>query len=778
MKKQEAYKVKITPMFLVVITSMMFFSCADKGSETGAVTDSMDAKYKTVETSGVPVWSDPSTPLRSSVSLDGTWTFIPEGYAPRNVRVPGFWEAIDVWPEYESFPEYLAGTADESLDMVEGINWDKKTIHTGTYLLDIDIPNPDGVTKITFESINHKADVYLNDQFIGSHTGPYQKAVFNVSKAAVKGVNHLRVELTDGSAIMGHDGRALWPSGYYSMTDITGLYRPVTMELLPAVNIGDVFIVPSTRRNDLTIEHTLDNTLSMETAVWIICQAINPDGTLAIETAPQKFIIPPKSSIKVVTIKKWDNPVLWSPVNPHLYQLKTLITDETGKPLDIRSDRFGFREVWIEDGHFMLNGMRMNLIGENVDDQASRPRYWAMKYFSCENAKETLQRIKDLNINTIRFHQAPPEECIYDMADEMGILVICESPVFARLDITPPLNWNRQYIENSISFIDSYVRSQRNHPSIIMWSLENEMFLYIFDMPLCWIDKLKYPAKAADSIKRSDGVSTNPRPVSWDGDSIYLRLMGYKPETVNWHYPSLTGLLLTDDPDIEWYDDAICHFKPFIVKDVPCGVGETMVVRNRDWTKHTPDQAKAMQGIAVRAMRILGFSDMRPYKMNWAWHFFDPEGKEHPWSPYYHSLYTQEEKDRLVKNIRESYHPIAVFDYDYTRTKSNPDGTFGPVVLPAAKTINRNLVIMNDSFMPGVPQNVTWSVTDESSEQMLGQDSFEITVNNGFNEERAIKFNTPEVSINHNLVLYIQSHMEGLPQGDYKVQYRFVVNPK
>ena len=108
----------------------------------------------------------------------------------------------------------------------------------------------------------------------------------------------------------------------------------------------------------------------------------------------------------------------------------------------------------------------------------------------------------------------------------------------------------------------------------------------------------------------------------------------------------------------------------------------------------------------------------------------------------------------------------------------NPDGTFGPVVLPAAKTINRNLVIMNDSFMPGVPQNVTWSVTDESSEQMLGQDSFEITVNNGFNEERAIKFNTPEVSINHNLVLYIQSHMEGLPQGDYKVQYRFVVNPK
>jgi hypothetical protein len=778
MKNLRSVQVRVFFLINLTVSVMMFLACSDAGfsPDTGKVPVNIGSKI--IDSLSVPEWTEPDKELRASVSLNGTWIFIPEGYAPREVKVPGFWEAIAVWPEYESFPEYLAGTADETLDMIEGNNWDKKTIHRGTYLRDIDILDPEAVTRISFESINHKADVYLNDQYIGSHRGPYLKATFDVSKAVVKGMNRLRVELTDGSAIMGRDGRSLWPSGYYSMTDITGLYRGVTMELLPAVYISDTFIVPSVKRNDLTIEHTLVNTLDTPASVWIMSRTIDNDASVSMQTAPYKVTIPAKSSTRAVIIKKWDNPVLWSPVDPHLYTLRTLIIDEAGAPLDMRNDRFGFREVWIEDGCFMLNGMRMNLIGENVDDQASRPRYWAMKYFSCDNARQTLKRIKDLNVNTIRFHQAPPEECIYDMADEMGILIISESPVFARLDITPPLHWNAQYLQNSINWINAYVKAQRNHPSIVMWSLENEMFLYIFDMSLNQINKLQYPAKDADTIKRPDGVSTSPRPVSWDGDSFYLRFMGYNPETVNWHYPCLYGPIFSIEPINEWYDDAISHFRPFLIKDVPCGVGETMVVRNRDWTKHTPDQTKAMQGMAVRAMRILGFSDMRPYKMNWAWHFFDPEGKEHPWAPYYHSLYTQEQKDALVKNIRESYHPIAVFDYEYTRTKSNPDGSFGPVVLTSSKSVERKLIIMNDSFMPGVPQKVTWSVTDETSGQLLAGDAFEITVKHGFNATRTIRFNTPNATYPHNLVLNLKSQMQGLPQGDYSAQYRFTVNPK
>ena len=174
-------------------------------------------------------------------------------------------------------------------------------------------------------------------------------------------------------------------------------------------------------------------------------------------------------------------------------------------------------------------------------------------------------------------------------------------------------------------------------------------------------------------------------------------------------------------------------------------------------------------------MRILGFSDMRPYKMNWAWHFYDPQGTEHPTELYYHMLYTQEQKDMLVKNIKESCHPIAAFDYDYTRTKSNPDGTFGPVVIPAEKTIKRNLVIMNDSFIPDTPQTIAWSVMDKTTGNIIAENIFTIKIKHGFNQVYPIEFTTPDADNPHELVLSITSGMEGLPQGDFKIDYIFIV---
>lgn len=764
---------------LYLLVSVLVLASCSSNSNDSSITDEM---YKSAsglnetETDTTPQWQEPVKVLRSKSSLNGTWTFIPEGYEPREVTVPGFWEAYPKWEGYKNFPGYLDGTPDYQLDIIEGVNWEKRKIHKGTYLRDIDIPEPCAVTKIEFESVHHKADVYLNDIYCGTHTGPYMKASFDVSRAAKRGINRLRVELTDGSALMkGSSTHPTWPSGYYSHTDITGLYRPVAIQTMPSVYIDDTFIVTSTRQKELILEHTITNTLDVDKIVWVISRAVNGDDNTSIETKAQEVKVPARSSIKTVVVEKWDDPIFWSPANPYLYTLRTLLVDDTGIPFDLREDRFGFREVWIENGNFMLNGMRMNLIGENVDDQASRPRYWALKYFSADTARDTLRRIKDLNINTIRFHQAPPEESIYDLCDELGILVISESAVYARIDIIPPLSWlNFEYLKNSATWIDAWVRTTRNHPSIVMWSLENEMFLYILDLTLCQINNLQYPAKEADTIKRPDNIWTEPRPVNWDGDSGLLRLSGFKPETVNWHYPSLTGLLFTDDPDIEWYDDAICNFRPFLIKAVPCGVGETMVVRHRDWTKQTPDQAKAMQGMAIRAMRILGFSDMRPYKMNWAWHLYDPSGKEHPTELYYHMLYTQEQKDKLVKNIKESCHPIAVFDYDYTRTKSNADGTFGPVVLPAAKKIKRNMVIMNDSFIPDTPQTITWSVMDKATGDVIAGNTLTLKVRHGFNEIYPIEFKTPDAAEPKQISLSITSSMEGLPQGDFKIEYVFV----
>jgi len=717
-------------------------------------------------------WVEPDRELRARLRLDGTWTFVPEGHPPRPVQVPCFWEADPAWPGYDSCPGYLAGTPDEGLQITEGQGWERRTIHRGTYLLDVSLPETaPPVAKLRFESVHHRATVFWNGREAGTHTGPYVPAAFDVSAFARPGVNALRVELADGSALLGPDGVVRWPAGYYAHTDITGLYRPVTLEMLPAVHVADTFAVPSTRRGDLTLEHTLANATDADARVWVISRAVDGQGAVGLQTRAVEVRIPARGEARAVVVEPWPDAVRWDPVSPHLYELETLLLDRRGRPVDLRRDRFGFREVWIQDGHYMLNGMRMNLVGDTVDDQASRPRYWATKYLDCEAAPETLRRIRGLHFNAVRFHQAPPPECLYDLADETGLLVIAESAVYARLDIVPPFHHDETYAANSRGWIDAWVRQNRNHPSIVLWSVENEMFMYGFGLSLEQALSLGEPARAADTVVRPDGTATTPRPVNWDGDSNFFRTFGLAPETVNWHYPA--GGWLTVYPDREWYSDAIAHFAPYRVTDVPCGVGETMVVRRTAYPDRTLDMAKAMQGAAIKALRILGFSDIRPYKMNWAWHDFDPQGNEHPWAPHYHGLYSQEQKARLVEHLQQAAHPIAVFDRGYTRLGANPDGSFGPVTLPPGARVQRTLEILNDSFLPGEPQTVAWSVRDETAGRDLASGVLELAVPHGGKERRTVRFRTPDGE--SDLTLSIRSSMEGLPQGEFRIDYAFRV---
>jgi hypothetical protein len=545
------------------------------------------------------------------------------------------------------------------------------------------------------------------------------------------------------------------------------------LDRLPAIYVADSFIVPSVRRGDLTIQHTIVNTTDASAPLWLIDRSVDADGEIGLETPAEKLTVPAHAQATVVVVASWANPRLWSPVDPHLYTLRTLVMDQSGEPLDLREDRFGFREMWIDGGHFMFNGARVNLLGDSIEDHSQRPRYWAQQYFDCSTARDTLQRIKALNINAVRFHQSPPADCVLDAADELGLLVIAESAVYARIDILPPFNRSEQYVANAETWIGDWVRRRRNHPSIVMWSLENEMFLYGFALGMNQVFPLRLPAQEADSISRPDEVRTAARPVNWDGDSAFLWYwFPADPPTVNWHYPN--NRYFTIAPDREWYDDALAHFEPYLIEAVPSGVGETMVDRRDPWGEHTPDQVKAMQGIAVRAMRILGFSDMRPYHLSWAWHFFYPDGTEHPFALYYHSLYTQEEKDRLVKVIRESYHPIAVFDREYTRTPANLDGTLGRVPLPASATVQRTLVALNDSFLPGRAQTISWSVVDEATGDTLAAGEFETQVELGGSEERTIAFDTPAVDAPHALTLHLRSQMDGLPQGEFTTEYSFL----
>ncbi len=774
---------------------------------------------------------DPTSSYRSMFSLDGKWTFTPEGFNPREVDVPCIWEATPDPRRDLQCPGYLEGTPDAAIDSIELAGWDKRTVHKGTYSRDINIPSPSAVTKIWFESIHHQAKIFFNDVEVGVHIGPFINASFDVSKAVKSGNNTLRVELTDGTALTTTKPSAdnfianlglpdnfvtralvnqfypgaekkipLWPVAYFADTETTGLYRSVTLESLPEIFVDDVYIVPSTQRKDLTVEVTVTNATERENTVLVkglVFEAAGDTSSPVLEIKGEILKVPAQSSATIVLIQAWPNPTLWSPIDPHLYVLRTTVSNEAEKIVDIKENRFGFREVSIEKGNFMLNGQRFNLLGDSISCHEQHRRYWAKRYFSCETAKETLQKIKKLNFNAVRFHQGPPQNCVHDLADELGLLVIAESAIFSRMDIYPPLSIGDTYMENAKKWLEKWIKDKRNHPSIVMWSVENEMYLFGFPMKRELVYSLQEPVKQFDVITRPDGVKTVPRPVNWDGDSsllfstssppigvdglinnipgLFARLTSaevYPVETINLHYPA--GSWGTTDPEKEWFSDAIANYEKFLVSDVPVGVGETLFDRRKKLEENFPGvtltQVKAMQSIAVRAMRIIGFDDIRPFQLHWAWQPYYPDGKEHPYQDFYHGIKTQEERDRLVNHVAESFHPIAVFDREYTRLPPNPDGTIGPEKIPEKTKITRKLVITNDSFLPGISQKVTWSVVNDAGAQLAGE-TFEITVDQGFNVARDISFNVPEKG--KMIKLIIQDQMEGLPQGDYRVEYLF-----
>ncbi len=827
-----------TLFFLVILQTSILASCGHESAKKSKVLDFLG------RSSDGAIWNEPLDLLRQKISLDGKWSFAPEGYAAREVDVPCFWEAIADPKMDVQCPGYLDRTIDQGLTAFEfdPDTWEKRKIHRGNYAKTLDIPPGYEVAKIWFDSIHHKADVFLNDQKIGTHTGPYLKVGFDASSVIKPGQNFLRVNLTDGTSLMQQQnasqniikklglrlGRRVvekinpslrrpipdYPVGNYSYADATGLYRSVSLELLPSIFVEDVFIVPSVRRSDLTIEVAIHNTKQEPVTIWLNARAkplLADHFETVWEASPQKLDIPPAATIKTVLVEPWtDTGNFWSPQNPYLYYLETVLTDSENKPIDFKRDRFGFREIWIENGDYILNGEKVNLLGDSINVHTQWKRFWAKRYLSCETARETFLNLRRLNINFVRFHGAPPENCVHDIADELGFLTLAESAIHARMETFPPFSINESFMSNAKNWLSAWVKEKRNHPSIIMWSVENEMFLYGMPMFRSEAFSLGASAKAQDSILRPDGVATAPRPISWDGDSSFIyraavpkrvdmalwfdnipsiaaaihdRLnsedASFPVETLNWHYPY--DRWNTTDPEKEWFDKPIDHLQPYFVPELPTGIGEIMFDR-----RHKLDQlpgvtfsrVKAMEAQVARAARIIGYDDVRPFQLHWAWQKYDPTGGENPYEAFYHHVFTKEENLRLTQLITDSYHPIAVFDYDYTNIAPNQDGTFGPVALAASATATRILVVMNDSFVPDRPITVDWEVFDHTEQRKIAGSSFLTIIKQGSaDRNQQVVFQTP--TNGHRLKLIVKSHMEGLSAGDFSISYDFITkNPE
>jgi hypothetical protein len=289
--------------------------------------------------------------------------------------------------------------------------------------------------------------------------------------------------------LKGKYGAMTYPTGSFWLMDAIGVWQDVFVLAKPNVHITDIFFQPQLKQDVLLAEVELVNNSNKKQEVqiqlpvyeWInktdlskqnVLQAPEISWTLGAEAmklssakvtleAGQKKTVTLKAEVKG-KLKKWE---LWTRGNPNLYAGVAQL--ESGKNIiDKYYQRFGWREVKIEHGDVMLNGRREELMHEgwHFTGIPAMSRRYAWAWYTIA---------KDANINLVRPHAMPYPSFFYDMADEMGLLLMDESGIFGShcgFNYESDIFWqrNQKHIEN-------LVKRDRNHPSVMGWSVSNEV---------------------------------------------------------------------------------------------------------------------------------------------------------------------------------------------------------------------------------------------------------------------------------------------------------------
>ena len=332
-----------------------------------------------------------------------------------------------------------------------------------------------------FGGVKFNSVVRVNGQRVGGHFGGYQPFDVDITDVAkVGGTNRLELGChdwtgvfidreTDFSVLEGGRARArdvpedkiLAPIGgrHYDF----GPWDDISLRAHPAVCVKDLFIKPSVQNDRLQIEYELENTTDARVTVTLQPRVLD-DGEIALEIPGKEIEIPASETARLATEATWADARLWCPDDPYLYFLETTLRSD-GEVVDRLRTRFGFREFGVEGKNFYLNGKRINLLASS---------WWPPHQPQTEEyVRERIRGIKAANCVAFRTHTQPWREIWYEVADEEGLLMVHEGAIW---------NDDRAYRINDPEFWDNYaahlkamVDRDKNKPSVVMYSLENEM---------------------------------------------------------------------------------------------------------------------------------------------------------------------------------------------------------------------------------------------------------------------------------------------------------------
>ncbi|MCR4903528.1 MAG: DUF4982 domain-containing protein [Butyrivibrio sp.] len=341
----------------------------------------------------------------------------------------------------------------------------------GWYRIPFEMPQDASDYDITvcFEGVYKHAFVWCNQYYLGNWANGYTSFDFNISHAIWPGKKNILTVKVCHEDIA--DSR--WYTGSGIERDVKLLIQPKVHEIVKE----RVFRVSKIQGDFAEIEtgHVIVNKKDQESTYRIT------DYVAGNERISQVGKIGPGEKVKVTLKYNVDNITKWSPENPKLYEWKTVVESEKVK--DENHCNVGIvKTVFDPDKGFLCNGESMKIKGVCLHEDAGSFGNSVPKNIW----KRRLEKLKEMGSNAIRMSHNPHSESLYELCDEMGFFVIDE--IFDEWEgpknkwwhghnVYPPKH-EGYYLDYPVwheKDVEAFVKARRNHPSVIMWSIGNEI---------------------------------------------------------------------------------------------------------------------------------------------------------------------------------------------------------------------------------------------------------------------------------------------------------------
>lgn len=336
---------------------------------------------------------------------------------------------------------------------------------------------------VRFGAVSSAFYLYVNGQEAGYSQGSMEPAEFRITPYLKDGQNQIALKVmkySDGSYLEDQD-----------MWRIAGIHRGIELYATPKIRIADFGVRTLLDKDYKDAELVIDPKLAVfdsergtgyritamlydatgkavtDTALWQPAEPmlnLDKKGKILNERNPQRGYAPYgwlKTTIK--------NPYKWDAEHPYLYTLKLALVDSTGNAVERTETKIGFRSVEIKDGMMLVNGKQVRLRGVNRHEMDPETGHVMTE----ERMIEDIKLLKQCNINAVRTCHYPNTERWYELCDEYGIYLMDETDLEEhglRGTLASDPTWAAAFIDRT----QRMVMRDRNHASVVFWSLGNE----------------------------------------------------------------------------------------------------------------------------------------------------------------------------------------------------------------------------------------------------------------------------------------------------------------